>query len=65
MKTCTTIPELLQKVGSMESLAKKLGCSKVTVFKYSLDKSGVYHAVVNGTLMTSTATRCKRGKHAD
>lgn len=62
MKTCTTIYELLKTTSSMVALAKKLKCSKNTVFKYSLDKSGAYHAVVNGVLMISTATRRKSNR---
>lgn len=53
MKEVYTVPDLLPLTrGNMTKLGELLGCSRDSIRKYSRDKEGLQHCVVNGVLMS-------------
>ncbi|WP_373203365.1 protein ninH [Citrobacter amalonaticus] len=47
-----TIPDMLiETYGNQTEVARRLNCSRNTIYKYADDKGGKMHAIVNGVLM--------------
>ncbi|EQB1035941.1 protein ninH, partial [Escherichia coli] len=50
--TVKTIPDMLvEAYGNQTEVARILNCSRNTIRKYTGDKEGKRHAIVNGVLM--------------